>query len=260
MPTHRLMRLPRPLLALLPALALLSDRATAHERDFAFSRDWHLPYAGEHEIEARTFWQLKPNDLVQQFEYEYGITDHVAIEPGLTFNKRNADSFELEAADFELRLNAFEFAYDKLLPALNLEYERRIEDDRKADLLGEPKSEAEVKGILSWYTEAGEDFTLNVNFGRGFGGKGDHDWESEATFGYVRPLDFLPGFTPDPEHPFKAGIEAVHGLIDEHDWGAGPVVSWRASQHLHLVATMMFGLNDRGENGDELRFILEWEF
>src|SRR5262249_39743211 len=61
------------LLLVVPALA------RAHERDFTLSRDWHLPYAGENEIESRTFWQTKHNDWVQQFEYEYGVTDHIAL-------------------------------------------------------------------------------------------------------------------------------------------------------------------------------------
>jgi len=52
------------------ALLALGGRASAHERDFTLSRDWHLPYAGENEIESRTFWDPRPNDVAQLFEYE----------------------------------------------------------------------------------------------------------------------------------------------------------------------------------------------
>jgi hypothetical protein len=242
--------------ALLGPLALsafLSPSARAHERDFTLSRDWHLPYKGENEIESRSFWQPKPNDVFQQFEYEYGITDHFAIEPGLTFKKPNADAFELEEAEVELRFNFLEFGFDKLLPAFNLEYERRIEDDEDddPDAEEEPKNALELKSIVSWYTERGEDFTVNVNFGKGFGGDED-DWEGEITGGYSRPLDFIPGFVPSPDHPIEVGGEFIQRMIHEHGFGLGPVVSWRASEHFHALATYVFAVNERDENFDEL--------
>ena len=110
-------------------VALAVPDAGAHERDFTLSRDWHLPYQGENEIESRTFWKTKPNDIVQELEYEYGVTDHFALEPGLEFVHRNSEEFELEAAEIELRFNFREFDFHKLLPAMNLEYERRIKTD-----------------------------------------------------------------------------------------------------------------------------------
>lgn len=241
----------------------LASGAHAHERDFTLSRDWYLPYQGEHEVESRTFWQLQPNDLVQQFEYEYGVTDHFAIEPGVIFKKPNADHFDLEAIDFELRVNFFEFDFDKLLPAFNLEYERRIEDDDEDAASGdeeEAKNEAEFKGIVSLYTKRGEDFTVNVNFGKGFGGEGEKEWEGEITAGYLRPIDFIPGLEPSKEHPLRGGIEFIQHTIHEHGTGLGPVVSWRLDEHFHLLSTFVVALNDRDENFDELRFILEWEF
>src|SRR5262245_61219753 len=134
----------RPLLVAGPLLLLASATARAHERDFTLSRDWFLPYKGENEIESRTFWKTKPNDLVQQFEYEYGITDHFAIEPGLEFKHPNSERFELEAIEMELRFNFLEFDYNKLLPAFNLEYERVVEDEEEDDA-GEEEEEAKNK-------------------------------------------------------------------------------------------------------------------
>src|SRR6185503_235878 len=213
--------------------------------------------------ESRTFWKDRPNDLVQQFEYEYGITDNFGIEPGVLFHKRNADSFELESADMELRFNFREFDFDKLLPAINFEYERRIEDDEHDSGASdeeeeEADNEAELKGIVSWYTRDGEDFTVNWNVGKGFGGKGDHLWESEITLGYLRPFDFFEWKAPQG-HELYVGVEFLQGIGHEHDSNLGPVVTWRATQHLHMLASFIFGLNDRKENSDEFRMILEWE-
>jgi len=237
-------------------LGLVAPTALAHERDFTLSRDWHLPYQGEHEIEARSFWRPKPNVVRQQLEYEYGVTEHFAIEPGLTFKKPNGDSFELEDVEFELRFNFLEFGFDKLLPAFNVEVEHRIEDAEEE----EPKNEVELKSIVSWYTERGEDFTLNLNLGRGWGGDGEKGWESELTAGYSRPLDLIPGLTPPVDQPIEVGAEFIQHMIREHGTGLGPLVTWRASEHFHLLAAYVFALNEREENFDELRFILEWEF
>jgi hypothetical protein len=169
------------------ALVACAGRASAHERDFTLSRDWHLPYAGEHEIESRTFWDPKPNDVSQLFEYEYGITDHIAIEPGVKFLKPNADTFKLKMVECELRFNFRDFAFNTLLPAFNLEYEHRVGEEIEMDSVN-PDFEAEkqaieFKGILSYYTEQGDDLTLNVNVGRvdgrgrrGVGERGDLCW------------------------------------------------------------------------------------
>jgi hypothetical protein len=235
--------------------------ARAHERDFTLSRDWHLPYKGENEIEARSFWQTKHNDFVQQFEYEYGVTDHFAIEPGVEFKKPNGEEFEIEAAEVELRMNFLEFDYDKLLPAMNLEYERRIKsgEDDDADAEEESDNKLELKTILSLYTRDGQDFTVNANVGRGFGGEGEHFWEGEITAGYSRQLDFIPGLAVSKEQPIEVGVEFIQEIFHEHRTGLGPLVTWRASQHFHVLATYVFALRERSEESDELRFILEWE-
>ena len=247
---------------LIAAVASVGSTARAHERDFAFSRDWHLPYKGEFEVESRTFWKDRHNDLLQQFEAEYGIADHFAIEPGLALKRENADEFKVESADLELRFNFREFGYGKLLPGFNLEYERRIEDENGAggaNAEEEPKNDVELKSLVSWYSEAGDDLTLNLNLGRGFGGEGESEWETELTAGWVRPFDLFGG-TPGGKHEFKAGVELVRQMIQEHGLGVGPVITWRATEHLHLVATALIALRERDENSDEFRLILEWEF
>lgn len=247
------------------ALLSFSGLAAAHERDFTFSRDWHLPYAGENEIESRSFYDPRPGDFAQQFEYEYGITQHVAIEPGIKFMTVGSDPFRLTSADIELRTNYLEFAYNKLLPALNLEYERQLhetdEDSGNTNSdFDNPKNALELRGILSLYTERGEDYTVNLNVGRIFG-EGEGGWESEFTAGYVHPLDFIPGFTPSDQHPMKVGIEFFQGLSQEKNTSIGPVLTWRATRNLHVLFNGMYAINHRSDGHyDELRLILEWEF
>jgi hypothetical protein len=247
------------------ALLTIPGLASAHERDFTISRDWQLPYAGENEIESRSFYDPRPGDFAQLFEYEYGVTDHFAIEPGIKFMTVGSDPFQLTSAEIEGRFNFLDFAYQKLLPALNVEYERQLKEtdeesgNTNADF-DNPKNAVELKGILSWYTERGEDYTVNLNVGRVFG-EGEAEWESELSAGYVHPLDFIPGFTPSDKHPMKAGIEFLQGLSKEKNSSIGPVVTWRATRNLHVLLNGMYAINHRGSgHNDELRLILEWEF
>ena len=42
--------------------------------------------------------------------------------------------------------------------------------------------------------------------------------------------------------------------------GAGPLFVYRGTKHLNILCAYIFGLNEREENGDQLRLIFEWEF
>ena len=232
------------------ALLLLAPSSSAHEREFTLSRDWFLPYKGESEVESRTFWNTRNNSIRQQFEYEYGVTDWFAIEPGIEFHHDDEDSFKAEAIDFELRFHFLTFEYERVLPALNVEYEHALDSDEN--------DHGELKGIVSWYGETGHDLTLNVNVGRELVSGGDH--ESEATFGYVRPFGELePGDEAGLHSAPRFGVEAAEDF-QEHHVGAGPLVVFRGTEHLNVLTSYIFGMNDRDQNGDELRLILEWEF
>src|SRR5262249_23742975 len=165
-------------------------------------------------------------------------------------------------AELELRFTLLDFGYKTILPALNVEYERHIKTEGNEDLdLGEESGDnhLELKGIISYYTENGEDITVNLNVGGAWGGEVDHKWESELTAGYLRPLDFVPGIPVSTQHPIRCGIEFRQQLNEDHHAGLGPEIGWRASLHLHLLAAFIFGLNERDDNRDELRVILEWE-
>ena len=225
--------------------------ALAHEREYTLSRDWFLPYKGEHEIESRTFINTSHGEWVQEFEYEYGVTDWFAVEPGIEIKEKpDSNDIEIEAVELELRFHFLEFSYDKILPALNVEYEHPSESDEV--------DSGELKFIFARYGEDGQDFAVNLNFGMEL--EDEHDGESEITFGYVRPLG---GPNKSPEAGWhkepRIGVEAIH------DWdigsnGLGPLVVYRGTEHLNLLVSYIFALDHVDETGDELRVIAEFEF
>jgi len=240
----------KPALVALSAFVLAAPAALAHEREFTLSRDWFLPYKGESEVESRTSWDTRNNDFSQEFEYEYGVTDWFGIEPGIEFVKLNGEELEVEGYDIEFRFHFWQFAYDRVLPALNVEFDRPKDD-------AEPKR-GEIKLIGSWYGEDGQDITLNLNGGKELGG--ERVEESEVTFGYVRPIGKVdPADTAYFRSQPRFGVEGIHSFHDHLD-GLGPLFVYRGTEHLNLLCAYVFGLNERDENPDQLRLILEWEF
>lgn len=235
-----------------PACAALAPLAAAHEREFTQSRDWFLPYKGEHEIEWRSFFDTSHGSYRAQFEYEYGVTEYFAIEPGLELKEKENGEYEIEGAEIELRFHFGTFAYDKVLPALNVEYEQPFEDEDGE----EPK--IELKGVLSWYGESGHDFAINLNHGKQL--SGEKEDESELTAGWVMPLQAEAMPSAGWHQGTRAGLEFVQEF--EEDFSrAGPLLVFRSTNHFNALAQYGFALNDRNEgNFDQLTLILEWEF
>jgi hypothetical protein len=244
----------------LAAVVSAAPAARAHERDFVLSRDWQQAFRGELELESFTAWQPRTKDLAQTFKFEHGISDHVQIEPEVTGVRENGDRFRAESFALETYFNFGTFGYDKLLPSLNVEYERHVQDGVVED--DEADNHVELRGALSWYTHRREDFTVNLTLERGFGGDHfDHEWDGTLSFGYLRPLDFVPGLANSREHPISVGAEFLQNLYHDHNRVLGPVAAMHVTDHLHALASLLFGLNDRGDaNPDELRLVLEWEF
>jgi hypothetical protein len=246
-------------------LAVAAGMAAAHEREFTLSRDWFLPYQGEFELESRSFYKPKPKLFTQEFELEYGVTEWFAVEPGIEFEKPNGDGFEAKALEMELRFNLGSFAFDRILPALNVEFEHALQDEEEREADAEESGEEEEEGdnhleaklILSWYREDGQDFAINLNGGISLGS--EHETGGEFTAGYVRPL--LGDESPSPgwHHGLRGGVEFIEEFKENHA-RLGPLLVYRATEHLNLLANYSIALNQRDENFDEFRLIAEWEF
>jgi len=230
------------------ALAVLAPTpAAAHERGFTQSRDWHLPYRGEHELELRSFFDTSHGDFRGQVEYEYGVTGWFALEPGLEIQENADGDYEVEGADLELRFRFGRYRTGAWLPALNLEYEHPFEDEEAKKL--------EVKGVLSRYGER-DDFTVNLNYGREI--EGEREDESELTAGWVRSLREAAS-EEDGAGEIRFGLELVEDF-EAHHLRAGPLLTWRASARLHFLVSHLPAIDDRGEDDfDLLTVILEWE-
>jgi hypothetical protein len=233
------------------ATFLLASPALAHEREFTLSRDWFLPYQGEMEMESRTFIDTTHGDWLQEFEFEYGVTDWFAIEPGIGINQgSDSNDLRVDEYDVELRFHFLQFEYGKILPALNVEYEHPS-DSEEADT-------GTLKFILSRYGQDGQDLALNFNVARELEKEREHN--DELTLGYVRPFHEVDAsetayFRSEP----RFGLEGVHNFHDGHDQ-LGPLFIYRPTTHLNLLTSYVFALDDRGENSDEFRLIAEWEF
>jgi hypothetical protein len=237
--------------AAVAAFACFGTRtAEAHHRDFVFLRDWYLPFAGENEIEYRLTHNNRNNEFVHEVEFEHGITDHFAIEPGIEWHQEDGEKFHLDGMDVELRFNFMEAKMNTILPALNVEYEHPFDTE-------EP-DHGELKFILSYFTPKGEDFSFNFNVGQEL--SKDKAKESEVLFGYVRPLQKL----EKSQHRgykigLRGGFEARYDF-QEHFFNIGPTVAFETDEHFNIIAHYFFGANDRHNNTDGFRMIIEWEF
>lgn len=236
---------------LLFAMGLVSS-AQAHHRDFTFLRDWYLPYAGEREIESRTSFEDKTRATQQEFEFEIGITKHFAIEPGIGFHQEPGDKTHLDEWDIELRFNFMDFAYNKVLPAINVEYENPADP-------AESKN-GRLKFIASVYTEKGEDWSANFNVTQAL--SNGRAKQSEFLLGYSRPFGSKTeedGEDKEARSQLRGGFEYMFDLTDHHQW-LGPVVAFRISNHLNSIFTYLFKLNHKDEINNQLKLIFEWEF
>jgi hypothetical protein len=227
---------------------LASGGAKAHFRDFCFSRDWYLPYRGEREIEARMLWLPKQSIFDQEFEFEYGFTNHFAIEPGFAVHREPGQDLHIDAWDVEFRFNFGEFAYNQILPALNVEYERPMHDE---------PPHAELKFVLSYFTKDGSDISFNFNVGRDL--ETGSDVETEITAGWVMPLAHNELTSHGYNTGIRGGFEFMSSLTD-HNTGFGPVIVLRKGEHFNVLATYLFGLNHGDQNPDQFRMIGEYEF
>lgn len=237
--------------ALLGVAAVSVQTAEAHHRDFVFLRDWYLPFAGENEIEFRMTHNNRMNEFIHEIEFEHGITDHFAIEPGIEWHQQDAEKLHLDGMDVELRFNFGEAKTNAILPALNLEYEHPFATDES--------DTARAKLILSYFTPGGDDLSLNLVGEQQL--KNERLKESEIDFGYVRPIQKL---EKSKQRGYKLGLrggfEARYNTGHTHFLQIGPTMAFEQDEHFNVIVHYFFGANDRGSNTDGLRMIIEWEF
>ena len=230
----------------LVSAAFLPKQAQAHERDFTLLRDWYLPYQFEREIEYR-FTHIKGGDFnAHELEFEYGINNHFAIEPGIEWVKEEGGKLHVDGYDIELRFNFGEFATNKFLPAINVEYEHPVD--------AEEDDHAELKFIGSMYDDYGNDLSINLNVGWALENRKER--ESELAIGFMHPS--RPGMG-HRQQGWKYGVEFLHTLEGADRYTVlGPSVGYRANEHFHLLATYGFGIN----NADDRTFkmVAEFEF
>lgn len=234
---------------LLAALFVSAGVAQAHHRDFVFLRDWYLPYAGENEVEYRLQHENRNNVFIHEVEFEHGVTDNFAIEPGLEWHQEDGEKLHLDGMDVELR---FHFGQEKLntpLFALNAEYEHPFDS-------AEP-DRGELKFIGSYFTPDGQDFSINFNVGQEL--SKDKAKESEILFGYMRGLQKLQKTHRGYKIGMRGGFEASFDFHD-HFLQAGPTFGFEKDEHFNVLAHFFFPLNKPHENTGGFRIMGEWEF
>ncbi len=230
-------------------LSLCAARASAQEREFTLSRDWFLPGVGEHELELRSRFDTRHGEFFGELEYEHGLTDWFTIEPEFEFQKVGDEDLEADSAALVLRFHALDFAPDKLLPALNAEFEFPFHADD--DMY------SELQFVLSRYGSSGNDMTLNFSAGQTLEGPlVRHD---ELTLGFLHNFGGKLHTGEDWGEDKGLGLEFSEEFQD-HLMKLGPVFKLRASHGVNLVASYVVGLNERDANSDLLSLILEYEF
>lgn len=219
--------------------------AGAHERDFTFLRDWYLPYKHEREVEFRYTGIKGGNFHSYETEFEYGINEHFAIEPGIEFVQEEGGKLHVDGYDTELRFNFGDFQTNKLLPALNVEYEHPVDPDED--------DHGELKFIGSMYDDYGNDFSINVNVGWALEHRKER--ESEIAVGFMHPSRQGMGHRGEG---WKYGLEFDHAMEGEKYTVLGPTVTYRANENFHVLGTYGFRLNNRDDN--TFKLIAEYEF
>lgn len=217
----------------------LAGTAQAHRRDFPYTNDWRQPSKGEKEFEVKTSYRGRDNQVVQQFELEYGVTERFMVAPYVFFAKNTGDkNLRYTGFKLETRYQLGEFKRNAVLPGLYLEYV-----NEKGG-----KHELEGKLILSRYSKKDEDFSFNYIVEREL--ENGAEFENKYSLGYARPLG--KGGT-------RIGAEWIHNLSSGRI-NAGPTFGFEPFKDIWVVAGAALPVNSRGGNRTELRFLAEYEF
>ena len=217
-----------------------APEAKAHRRDFPFTYDWIQPSKGEKEIEAHTLYRRGEHAFEQQFEFEYGISDRLAIAPYVVFEKEPGGSLKYAAWKLESRYQLGKYKVGKILSGLYLEAEK----PKNAKL------EVEGKLIFSRYDKHGGNLSLNLIAEKPL--KSGSDLLTTFSLGYARPIG-------KSKYDMRGGFELVRDLDDKRI-NIGPVFGMALNKHVNLVGGYGFPITKRDVNKGEFRVLAEYEW
>ncbi len=227
-----------PLLTALLMVVVGTSDSRADIRDFPFTYDWRQAAQGEKEL-AYHFTYLRRGDLSQhELEFEYGVTERFSVAPYIAFEGGEARGLHFDALKLETRYQLGNYADNRVLPGLYLEYEKATDE----------AGELEGKLILSRYDAACGDLSLNyiLTRGLGTGGETDHSY----SLAYCRNAG---------RSGARLGVEWIQGLTTGR-MNLGPTLGFRPIPELWLVTGYAFPVNGRDDNRAELRAIVEYQW
>ena len=251
----RAIPLRRIVLAVFAALALPTQPAFAHLRDYIFNQGYYTSRKGEFEIELYNDLNLKEADnddsysSKHQVELEYGVTDHLQLAYYEVYKWDRRDDFERDELKIEGKYRLLESG--ELPVDLTLYGEYKNPDgrhDRRSDAV-------ELKLILAkdlgpWNVTGNLITERKIN---------DHDpWAFEYTLGVSRPV----------HSRVRLGLELKEGLGTTEDLGIHrkghkfqimPLVAWSPTPKARVLFGPAFGLT-RASDDVQLRSIVSIEF
>ena len=237
-------------------LAIGAGVAEAHGRDYLVTQPYYTAKRGEFEVEVWTDFKMPKLDdagtynFKQQYEVEYGVTNHFQVAAYEIVKWDRTDDFEVDAYKIETK---YRFAEEGQWPvdvALYGEYEN---PNGRADT--EPQ-ELEGKLILS------RDFgPLNLT--------GNMILQKRLQSGHHVELSYALGASYPIAPTARVGLELTETLGDvqeefgfrraDHELYLVPGVYVNLTKDLRLLAGVAVGLT-RGSDDVQFRSILEWEF
>lgn len=225
--------------ALLTGL-LGTPQAQAHRRDFPFTYEWLQPARGEKEIESHSYYNREDHGFEQQLEFEYGVTDRLAVAPYVVYEKESGGELKYHAFKLESRYQLGNYKPGKILTGLYLEAEKPKDE----------KLEIESKLIFSRYDRQGGNLSLNLIGEKSL--ESGSDLLTTFSLGYARPIG-------QNKYSTRGGLELIRNLDDKHVT-LGPVIGASLNQSLSLVGSYGIPVTKRDENKGELRLLVEYEW
>lgn len=204
----------------------------ADEKYYPFTYDWFQSARGEKEIALQATSFGRDNLLKHELELEYGLSKRFSIALYFVFESGEGRTLHYDAVKVETRYQLGEYAPNRVLPGLYLEYEKATDE----------AGEFEGKLILSRYDGHGGDISFNYILEQSLatGAKTQHIY----SLGWSRALRGPRGL--------RGGAELIHELFSGKI-NLGPVAGFEPISGTWILGGIYFPLNSREENRTELR-------